>query len=74
MNAANAANLIDEILDGAGQAGGTDEIDSIAKDGYQGDLSEEAQAVLLAEHGTPGDALYAIQLAAQRLVSQRSDR
>lgn len=69
----NAENLIDEILDGAGQAGGSDEIDSIAKKGYQGDLSEEAMAVLLAGHGTPGDALYAIQLAAQRLVSLRSE-
>ena len=68
-----AKNLIDEILDAAGQAGGSVEIDRIAADGYRGDLSEEAQAILIEEHGTPGDALYAIQLAAQDLVSQRTD-
>lgn len=60
-----AATVVDEV----GQYEGVDGIASVAAHGYHGELSEACMADLLEEHGTAGEALYAIQLEAQRRVS-----
>jgi len=67
----DAAQIVRAAVDAAGQAGGLDEVSAIAANG-PGDMvfSEEDMAVLVEEYGSPGDALYAIQLEAQRRVSE----
>jgi hypothetical protein len=58
-------NVIKALLDEVEQFEGRAGIESIARDGYQGELTEECQTALLAEYGEPGDVLYAIQRRAQ---------
>ena len=62
-------SIIGQILDRMGEAEGCDGLESCAAKGYLGDLDEETMAALVEEHGTPADALYAIQVEAQRRVS-----
>jgi hypothetical protein len=58
------------IVDAAGQAGGIDEVRRIAERGFPSEcLTEKNMADLIEAHGTPGDAIYAIQLEAQRRIS-----
>lgn len=66
----NANEIVRKALDAAGQAGGSDEIARIAEIG-PGEMtfSDGDMAVLVDGFGSPGEALYAIQLAAQHLVS-----
>ena len=66
----SAEQIVSRAIDAAGQAGGIDEVQAIAAKG-PGTMtfSEDDMAVLIAEYGTAGDALYAIQLEAQRRVS-----
>lgn len=65
-----AEQIVRAAVDAAGQAGGLEEVEAIAAKG-PGDMefSEADMALLVAEYGTPGDALYAIQSEAQRRVS-----
>ena len=66
----DAAQIVRAAVDAAGQAGGLDEVSAIAAKG-PGDMtfSAEDMAVLVEEYGTPGDAMHAIQLEAQRRAS-----
>ena len=65
-----ADQIVRAAVDAAGQAGGIDEVSAIAAKG-PGEMtfSDEDMATLVEEYGTPADALYAIQLEAQRRVS-----
>jgi hypothetical protein len=64
-NGKTAQQIIDAAL-----TGGRVEIAAIAANGAGNmEFSDEEMSVLLAEHGTPGDALYAVQRAAQYIVS-----
>lgn len=60
---------IEALLDDVGVHEGRDGIESIARDGYKGDVPPETMRALLAAHGTAGEALYAIQLRAMLRVS-----
>lgn len=63
-----AEQIVARAIDAAGQAGGRDE--AIAAKGPGAMVfSDEDMGVLVEAYGTPGDALYAIQLEAQRRVS-----
>lgn len=66
-----AEQIVERAIDAAGQAGGIDEVAAIAAKG-PGEMtfSEEDMETLLAEYGTPGYALYMIQLEAQRRISE----
>jgi hypothetical protein len=65
-----AEQIVSRVIDAAGQAGGRDEVEAIAAKGPGAmTFSDEEMAVLVEAHGTPGDALYAVQLEAQRRVS-----
>ena len=67
----DAAQIVRAAVDAAGQAGGLDEVQAIAARGPGAmTFSDEDMATLLEEYGSPGDALYAIQLEAQRRVSE----
>jgi hypothetical protein len=65
-----ADQIVRAAVDAAGQAGGRVEVEAIAAKG-PGTMtfSVEDMAVLVDAYGSPGDALYAIQLEAQRRVS-----
>jgi hypothetical protein len=66
----NAEQIVHAAIDAAGAAGGVDEVAAIAAKGVGAMTFTDADMVtLLAEYGTPGDALYAIQLEAQRRIS-----
>jgi hypothetical protein len=61
------------VVDHAGQAGGIDEVARIAERGFPAEhLSEQDMADLLEAHGSPAEALYAIQREAQSRVSAAS--
>jgi hypothetical protein len=62
--------IVEGAIDAAGQAGGLDEVSAIARKG-PGEMtfSDDDMAALVEEYGTPADAMYAIQLEAQRRVS-----
>jgi len=62
-----AEQIVTRAIDAAGQAGGPDEVEAIAASG-PGHMrfSDEEMATLVEFYGTPGDAMYAIQLEAQR--------
>ena len=65
-----AEQIVARAIDAAGQAGGRDEVEAIAAKGPGAMVfSDEDMGVLFEAYGTPGDALYAIQLEAQRRVS-----
>ena len=67
----SAVEIVTRAIEAAGQAGGIAEIEDIAANGV-GDMtfSDEDMSILLDAYGSPGDVLYAIQLEAQRQVSQ----
>jgi hypothetical protein len=64
-----AKQVIEGLLNAVGEHEGCAGIESVASDGYQGELTPEETTVLIEEHGIAGEALYAIQLAAQYRVS-----
>jgi hypothetical protein len=65
-----AEQIVTAAIDAAGQAGGIDEVERIARRGTGSmTFSDDDVATLLDAYGSPGDALYAIQLEAQRRVS-----
>jgi hypothetical protein len=67
----SAIDIVTRAIEAAGQAGGSAEIAAIAANGPGSmTFSDEDMATLLAAYGSPGDVLYAIQLEAQRQVSQ----
>jgi hypothetical protein len=65
-----AEQIIKRAIDAAGQAGGIDEVSAIAAKG-PGEMtfSDEDMMALVEAYGTPADAMYAIQLEAQRRIS-----
>lgn len=65
-----AEQIVKRAIDAAGQAGGIDEVAAIATKG-PGEMvfSDEDMATMVEAYGSPGDALYAIQLEAQRRIS-----
>lgn len=68
----NAHQIIERAIDAAGEAGGYDEVKAIAERGPGAmTFSNEDMAAMVEEYGSPGDALYAIQLEAQRRISRR---
>ena len=73
MKTMTAEQIVRCAIDAAGQAGRIDEVSAIAAKG-PGEMtfSDEDMAVLVETYGTVGDALYAIQLEAQRRVSVQS--
>ena len=67
-----AEQIVARAIDAAGQAGGRDEVEAIAAKGPGAMVfSDEDMGVLVEAYGTPGDALYAIQLEAQRRVKKK---
>jgi hypothetical protein len=65
-----ADQIVRAAVDAAGRAGGLEEVEAIAARGPGAmTFSDDDMAVLVEEYGSPGDALYAIQLEAQRRVS-----
>ena len=67
----SAFEIVTRAIEAAGAAGGSAEIEEIAANGV-GDMTFSASdmAILLDAYGSPGVALYAIQVEAQRRVSQ----
>jgi hypothetical protein len=67
----DALEIVRRAIDAAGAAGGINEVRAIAKSG-PGEMtfSDTDMATLVDAYGTPADALYAIQLEAQRRVSE----
>ena len=66
-----AEQIVARAIDAAGQAGGIDEVSAIAAVGPGNmSFSDEDMAVLVEAYGSPGDALYAVQLEARRRVSE----
>ena len=62
-----AQEIVARAIDAAGEAGGIDEVRAIAELGPGAMLFSRADmATLIDAYGTPADALYAIQLEAQR--------
>jgi hypothetical protein len=67
----SAIEIVTRAIDAAGQAGGIAEIEAIAAKGTGAmTFSDEDMATLIDAYGSPGDAMRAIQLEAQRQVSQ----
>jgi len=66
----SAIEIVTRAIDAAGQAGGIAEVAAIAANGV-GAMTFLARdlAVLLEAYGSPGEAMRAIQLEAQRRVS-----
>jgi len=65
-----ADQIVQAAVDAAGQAGGRVEVEAIAAKGPGAmTFSDEDMDILVEEYGSPRDALYAIQLEAQRRVS-----
>jgi hypothetical protein len=70
MEIKSAVEIVTGAIDAAGQAGGICEVEAIAAKGPGAmTLSDEDMAALVEAYGSPGEALYAIQLEAQRRVS-----
>ena len=68
-----AEQIVDQIVDAAGQAGGFDEVRAIAASGAGAmTFSPEDMSILIEAYSSAGDALYAVQLEAQRRVSAAS--
>ena len=66
----SAFEIVTRAIDAAGQAGGIDEVEAIAAKGPGAmTFSDDDMAILLEAYGSPGDAMRAIQLEAQRQVS-----
>lgn len=67
-----AEDIVRRAIDAAGQAGGIDEVAAIAEKG-SGEMvfSAEDMATLVEAYGSPADAMYAIQLEAQRRMGGR---
>ena len=66
----SAVEIVTRAIEAAGAAGGIAEVEAIAANGPGAmEFSDEDAAVLIEEYGSPGDAMYAIQLEAQRRVS-----
>lgn len=69
-----AEQIVDRAIDAAGEAGGYDEVAAIAAKGTgHMTFTDEEMATLIEHFGTAGDALYAVQLEAQRRVSAMVD-
>ena len=67
----SAVEIVTRAIEAAGAAGGSAEVEAIAAKGPGAmTFSDEDMATLLDAYGSPGDVLYAIQLEAQRQVSQ----
>ena len=67
----SAVEIVTRAIEAAGQAGGSAEIEEIAANGPGAmEFSAREMEILLEAYGSPGDAMYAIQLEAQRQVSQ----
>jgi uncharacterized membrane-anchored protein len=67
----SAFEIVTRAIESAGEAGGIAEIEAIAANGIGAmTFSARDMSTLLEAYGSPGDALYAIQLEAQRQVSQ----
>lgn len=65
-----AEQIVRAAVDAAGSADGLDEVSAIAAKGAGSMTFTDADmSVLVAEYGSPADALYAIQLEAQRRMS-----
>ena len=67
----SAVEIVTRAIEAAGAAGGIAEVEAIAANGPGAmTFSDEDMAILLAAYGSPGDAMRAIQVEAQRQVSQ----
>ena len=67
----SAVEIVTRAIDAAGQAGGIAEVEAIAANGVGAmTFSARDMTTLLEAYGSPADAMYAIQLEAQRQVSQ----
>ena len=71
MKINSAFEIVTGAIEAAGAAGGIAEVEAIAAKGPGAmTFSDEDMAILLEAYGSPGDAMRAIQLEAQRQVSQ----
>jgi hypothetical protein len=71
MKINSAFEIVTGAIEAAGAAGGNVEVEAIAANGVGAmTFSDEDMTTLIEAYGSPGDALYAIQLEAQRQVSQ----
>jgi hypothetical protein len=71
MKINSAFEIVTRAIEAAGEAGGSAEIEAIAAKGPGAmTFSDEDAAILIEAYGSPGDAMRAIQLEAQRQVSQ----
>jgi hypothetical protein len=67
----SAIEIVTRAIEAAGAAGGIAEIEAIAANGVGAmTFSARDMLVLIEAYGTPGEAMRAIQLEAQRQVSQ----
>jgi hypothetical protein len=67
----SAFEIVTRAIEAAGEAGGIAEVEAIAAKGPGAmTFSDEDAAILIEAYGSPGDAMHAIQLEAQRQVSQ----
>jgi hypothetical protein len=65
-----AEQIVRAAVDAAGEAGGVDEVRAIAAHGAGDmDFAADDMVTLLTEFGSEAEAMYAIQLEAQRRVS-----
>ena len=67
----SAVEIVTRAIEAAGAAGGIAEVEAIAANGV-GSMTFSAgdMVILLEAYGSPGEAMRAIQLEAQRQVSQ----
>ena len=71
MKINSAFEIVTRAIEAAGAAGGFAEIEDIAANGVGAmTFSARDMAILIEAYGSPGDAMRAIQLEAQRQVSQ----
>ena len=71
MKINSAIEIVTRAIEAAGQAGGIAEVEAIAANGVGAmTFSAGEMAILIEAYGSPGDAMRAIQLEAQRQVSQ----
>jgi hypothetical protein len=67
----SAIEIVTRAIEAAGAAGGIAEVEAIAANGVGAmTFSARDMLVLIEAYGTPGEAMRAIQLEAQRQVSQ----
>jgi N-formylglutamate amidohydrolase len=71
MKINSAFEIVTRAIEAAGEAGGIAEVEAIAANGV-GAMTFAARdlAILIEAYGSPGDAMHAIQLEAQRQVSR----